>query len=424
MHAVSVHDPHEAIRGVFRTESARLVAGLVRLVRDVGLAEELAQDALVAALEQWPTSGIPTAPGAWLYVTARRRALNVLKRNALLARKHEQLLPLEHEREQEHPDLDAKIEGEVGDDMLRLVLIACDPVLPIEGRIALTLRLLGGLSTAEIARAFLLPEPTIAQRIVRAKRTLGETRPPFEVPRGAELARRLASVRDVVYLIFNEGYAATSGDDLMRLELCEDALRLGRILVQLVDNDAETHGLLALMELQQSRAATRIDEAGDPVLLTNQDRDRWDKALIVHGLAELERAERLAESSGGYTLQASIAACHAGARSAGDTDWTRIVSLYGALEALVASPVVRLNRAVAVAMAQGPAAGLRELDALSEEGSLRNYHLLPSARAHLLEQLGRTEEARVEFERAALLTENLRQRARLLDRARPPRARS
>jgi RNA polymerase sigma-70 factor (ECF subfamily) len=418
MHAVSAPDPHEAIRGVFRTESARLVASLVRLVRDVGLAEELAQDALVAALEQWPLSGIPTTPGAWLYVAARRRGLNELKRSALVARKHNQLLPLEREREQEHPDLEAKIEGDVGDDVLRLILIACDPSLPIEGRIALTLRLLGGLSTVEIARAFLLPEATIAQRIVRAKRTLGETRPPFEVPRGADLALRLASVRDVVYLIFNEGYAATSGDDLMRLELCDDALRLGRMLVQLVGNDAETHGLLSLIELQQSRAATRVDEAGDPVLLMDQDRARWDGPLIEHGLAELDRAEDLGSSPGRYTLQASIAACHARARSAAETDWTRIASLYGALEALAPSPVVRLNRAMAVAMAEGPAAGLRALDALSEEGSLRSYHLLPSARAHLLEQLGRTEEARVEFERAASLTENLRQRARLLDRAR------
>jgi RNA polymerase sigma factor (sigma-70 family) len=415
---VSVHDPHEAIRKVFRAESARLVAGLVRLVRDVGLAEELAQDALVAALEQWPESGIPNSPGAWLQAAARNRAINVLKRNALVARKHEQLVPLELERQRVAPNLEAKIDDEVGDDVLRLILIACDPALPVETRIALTLRLLCGLTTAEIARAFLVPEPTIAQRIVRAKRTSGEAQLPFEVPRGAQLAERLASVRDVVYLVFNEGYAATTGDDLMRPHLCEDAIRLGRMLVELVHNDAEAHGLLALMELQQSRAATRVDEAGDPVLLMDQDRARWDRQLIEHGLAELERAESLASERGRYMLQAAIAACHARARSAGETDWTRIASIYGDLAAVAPSPVVQLNRAVAVSMAEGPAAGLEALDALAEEPSLRSYHLLPSARAHLLEKLGRLEEARAEFERAASLTENLRQRNRLLERAR------
>jgi RNA polymerase sigma factor (sigma-70 family) len=417
-HVVSVHDPHEAIRNVFRTESARLVGGLVRLVRDVGLAEELAQDALVAALEQWPESGIPNNPGAWLQTAARYRAINVLKRNALVTRKHEQLAPLQLEREQVHPDLEARIDDEVGDDVLRLILIACDPVLPVESRVALTLRLLCGLTTAEIARAFLLPEPTIAQRIVRAKRTLGEAQLPFEVPRGPRLAERLAAVRDVICLVFNEGYAATGGDDLMRPHLCGDALRLGRMLVEFVHDDAEAHGLLALMELQQSRASTRVDEAGDPVLLMDQDRSRWDRDLIEHGLAELSRAEGLANQRARYTQQAAIAACHARARSPGETDWARIASLYGELDAIAPSPVVQLNRAVAISMAEGPEAGLAVLDALADEPSLRGYHLLPSARAHLLEKLGRLAEARAEFERAASLTGNVRQKNRLLERAR------
>ena len=418
MHAVSVHDPHEAIRGVFRTESARLVAGLVRLVRDVGLAEELAQDALVAALEQWPTSGIPTAPGAWLYVTARRRALNVLKRNALLARKHEQLLPLEHEREQEHPDLDAKIEGEVGDDMLRLVLIACDPVLPIEGRIALTLRLLGGLTTDEIARAFLVPEPTIAQRIVRAKRTLTAARVPFEVPRADARAVRLASVLEVIYLIFNEGYSATAGDDWMRPALCEEALRLGRVLSGLVPDESEVHGLVALMEIQASRTHARIDTEGRPVLLLEQDRSRWDLLLIRRGFAALERAQALGGASGPYALQAALAACHARAHTAGQTDWTQIVALYDALAQVSPSPVVELNRAVAVGMAFGPAAALEIVDALAADTALSNYHWLPSVRGDLLAKLGRVEEARAEFERAAAMTRNARERELLLERAR------
>jgi RNA polymerase sigma factor (sigma-70 family) len=416
-HAVSVHDPHEAIRNVFRTESARLVGGLVRLVRDVGLAEELAQDALVAALEQWSESGVPNNPGAWLQTAARYRAINLLKRNALVTRKHEQLAPLEQERERVRPDLEGRIDDEVGDDVLRLILIACDPVLPMGSRVALTLRLLCGLTTAEIARAFLVPEPTIAQRIVRAKRTLGEAQRPFEVPRGQQLAERLASVRDVIYLVFNEGYAATAGDDLMRPHLCEDALRLGRMLVELVHDDAEAHGLLALMELQQSRASTRVDEAGDPVLLMDQDRSRWDRALIEHGLAELSRAESLANRRARFTLQAAIAACHARVGSEGQTDWARIATLYGELDAVAPSPVVQLNRAVAISMTEGPAAGLAVLDALADEPSLRSYHLLPSARAHLLENLGRLAEARAEFERAASMTENLRQRNRLLERA-------
>ncbi len=416
--AVSARDPHEAIRDVFRTESARLVGGLVRLVRDVGMAEEVAQDALVAALEQWPEAGIPNNPGAWLQAVARNRAINVIRRNALVARKHERLAPLELERERVRPDLEAAIDDGVGDDVLRLILIACDPVLPIESRVALTLRLLCGLTTAEIARAFLVPEPTIAQRIVRAKRTLGEARPPFEVPRGPQLAERLASVRDVIYLVFNEGYAATAGDDLMRPHLCEDALRLGRMLVELVQDDAESHGLLALMDLQQSRTSTRVDEAGDPVLLMDQDRTRWDRDLIDRGLAELARAETLGEQRARFTLQAAIAACHARARSPAETDWARITSLYGELDAVAPSPVVRLNRAVALSMAEGPAAGLAVLDALADEESLRTYHLLPSARAHLLEKLGRLPEARAEFERAASMTANARQKNRLLERAR------
>ena len=341
----------------------------------------------------------------------------MLKRNALVSRKHEQLAPLEAERERAHPDLAAKIDGDVGDDMLRLILIACDPVLPMEGRIALTLRLLCGLTTEEIARAFLVPEPTIAQRIVRAKRTLGEARLPFEVPRGGQLVERLASVRDVICLVFNEGYAATAGDDLMRPHLCDDALRLGRMLVELVPDDAEAHGLLALMELQQSRASTRVDEAGDPVLLPDQDRARWDHRLIEHGLAELARAEALAGKRGRYALQAAIGACHARAPSAGETEWGQIASLYGELAEVAPSPVVELNRAMAIAMAEGPAAGLTVVEALLGEPALRAYHLLPSARAHLLEKVGRLEEARVEFERAAALTENIRQRRRLLERA-------
>jgi RNA polymerase sigma-70 factor (ECF subfamily) len=415
---VSAHEPHVAIRDVFRTESARLVGALVRLVRDVGLAEELAQDALVAALEQWPGSGIPNNPGAWLQAAARNRAINMLKHNALVARKHEQLAPLEIERERLRPDLEAKIDDKVGDDVLRLILIACDPVLPMESRIALALRLLCGLTTSEIARAFLVPEPTIAQRIVRAKHVLGDAQLSFEVPRGQQLADRLGSVRDVIYLVFNEGYAATAGDDLMRPHLCEDALRLGRMLVELVHDDAEAHGLVALMNLQQSRAATRLDETGDPVLLMDQERARWDQQLIAQGLAKLERAESLASPRGKYTLQAAIAACHARARSAQETDWGRIASLYRELAAGAPSPVVQLNRAMAVSMAEGPAAGLEILDVLADEPSLRGYHWLPSARAHLLEKLGRREEAREEFTRAAFLTENLRQRNRLLDRAR------
>lgn len=414
---MSAPDTHGIIRAVFRAESARIVAGLVRLVRDVGLAEELAQDALVAALEQWPLDGLPDNPGAWLQVTARNRALNVLRRGALVARKHEELAPLEAERERAVPALESMIDDDVGDDMLRLILIACDPILPVEARLALTLRLLGSLTTEEIARAFLVPEPTIAQRIVRAKRTLAEARAPFEVPRGDELAARLSSVFGVIYLVFNEGYAATRGEDLLRPQLCEDALRLGRMLAEVVPSEPEAHGLVALMELQASRSGARVDDAGEPVLLLDQDRARWDARGIERGLAALERAKSLGDGRGSYTLQADIAACHARARVAVDTDWARIASLYGDLVAVAASPVVQLNRAMAVSMAHGPAAGLELVDALASEPSLRRYHLLPSARGDLLAKLGRLDEARVELERAASLTDNARQRVRLLERA-------
>jgi RNA polymerase sigma-70 factor, ECF subfamily len=399
---VSAPDTHDTIRAVFRLESARLIAGLVRRVRDVGLAEDLAQDALVSALEQWPESGIPDNPAAWLMAAAKNRAVNAFARSALTARKHEELGPLEAQRQRVVPDLEAKIDDDVGDDMLRLVLIACDPVLPVEARVALTLRLLAGLTTEEIARAFLVPEPTIAQRIVRAKRTLAEAEVPFEVPRGDRLAARLSSVFGVIYLIYNEGYAATQGEDLIRPQLCEDALRLGRMLAELVPQEPEAQGLIALMELQESRSAARVDDAGEPVLLLEQDR---------------RRAHALGDGRGPYTLQAAIAACHARAQTAADTDWKRIAELYGDLAEAAPSPVVRLNRAMAVSMASGAAAGLELVDALASEPSLRRYHLLPSARADLLAKLGRFEEARAEFERAASLTENARQIARLLVRA-------
>ncbi len=414
---MSAKDTHDTIVAIFRTESARVIAGLVRVVRDVDLAEELAQDALVAALTQWPEGGIPDNPGAWLQAVAKNRAVNALRRNALLARKHEELGHLEADREMVAPDLEAKIDDAVEDDMLRLVLIACDPVLPMEARVALTLRLLGGLTTDEIARAFLVPEPTVAQRIVRAKRTLAEARVPFEVPRGERLAVRLSSVFAVIYLVYNEGYSATKGDDLIRPQLCEDALRLGRMLAELVPDEPEAHGLVALMELQQSRSAARVDEAGDPVLLLEQDRARWDRRLIEHGLAALVRAESLGKERGRYTLQAAIAACHARAATPGETDWQAIAGLYGTLAQIAPSAVVELNRAMAVSMAFGPAAGLGIIDSLASEPSLQRYHLLPSARADLLAKLGRFDEARAQFEHAASLTDNARQRARLLERA-------
>ena len=418
---VGATETHDTIRTVFRQEWARLVASLVRLVRDVGQAEELAQDALVAALQQWPETGIPDNPGAWLQTAAKNRAVNVLRRSALVARKHEGIAHLEAQREAAVPDLEKEIDDAVGDDMLRLVLIACDPILPVEARVALTLRLLGGLTTEEIARAFLVPEATVAQRIVRAKRALATAGRPFEVPRGEDLAARLSSIFGVIYLIYNEGYAATQGDDLIRPQLCDDALRLGRMLAELVPDEPEAHGLVALMELQASRAAARVDAAGDPVLLADQDRARWHSLLCGRGRSALGRAEALGGGGKGdrgrYTLQAAIAACHARARTAEETDWARIAALYGELAVLVPSPVVQLNRAMAVSMVDGPTAGLALVEALREEPSLRDYPFLPAARADLLVKLGRHEEARAEFERAAALTVNARQKARLEERA-------
>ena len=411
-------DAHRAIETVWRIESARLIAGLTRIVHDVGLAEDLAQDALVAALEQWPESGVPSNPGAWLMATAKHRAIDFLRRDKLLERKHQQVaLDLEAIQERAVPDLDAALDDNVGDDLLRLVFISCHPVLSMEARVALTLRLLGGLTTDEIARAFLVAEPTIAQRIVRAKRTLSEAHVPFEVPRGEEFTARLESVLQVLYLVFNEGYSATAGDDWMRPQLCEDALRLGRILVGLVPNEAEVHGLVALMEIQASRSRARVGPSGEPILLLDQDRARWDHLLIGRGLAALERAQRLSATAGPYTLQAAIVACHARARTGDETDWQAIVAIYDALAGLAPSPVVELNRAVAVAMAFGPASGLELVNALTADPALKNYHLLPSVRGDLLSKLGRTEEARVEFERAAAMTRNARERELLLARA-------
>jgi RNA polymerase sigma-70 factor (ECF subfamily) len=416
--AVKAADLRSAIDAVWRIESARLIAGLTRMVRDVGVAEDLAQDALVAALERWPETGVPDNPGAWLMATAKRRAIDLYRRDKLLERKHEQLgHELEARQEMAVPDLDAAIDDDIGDDLLRLVFTACHPVLSTEARVALTLRLLGGLTTDEIARAFLVAEPAIAQRIVRAKKTLRESGVPFEVPNGAELGARLASVLEVVYLIFNEGYSATGGDDWVRPALCEDALRLGRILAELAPAEAEVHGLVALMEIQASRLRARVGPSGEPVLLLDQDRGRWDQLLIHRGLAALERAEALGGEPGPYRLQGAIAACHARAKTAKDTDWARIVRLYAALAHVMPSPVVELNRAVAVAMAAGPAAGLELVDALTSDPSLQGYHLLPSIRGDLLAKLGRVEEARAEFERAASLTRNARERAFLIQRS-------
>jgi RNA polymerase sigma factor (sigma-70 family) len=396
-----------------------LIAGLAHIVRDVGLAEELAQDALVAALEQWPVSGIPAKPGAWLMGTAKHRAIDLLRRRKSLERKHEQLGHelLGAQQELAEREFDAAIEDDMGDDLLRLIFTACHPVLSTDARVGLTLRLLGGLTTEEIARAYLVPEATVAQRIVRAKRTLAEARVPFEVPRGAELAARLSSVLEVVYLIFNEGYSATAGDAWLRPELCEDALRLGRILAELVPAEAEVHGLVALMEIQASRLRARLGPSGEPVLLLDQNRGRWDQLLIRRGLAALDRAEQLGGALGPYALQAAIAACHARARIPAETDWPRIAALYDALAQLTPSPVVELNRAVALAMAFGPAAGLELVDELTSEPSLRSYYLLPSVRGDLLVKLDRFDEARVEFERAASLTRNARERTLLLERA-------
>jgi RNA polymerase sigma-70 factor (ECF subfamily) len=415
---VTATETHRTIDAVWRIESARLIAGLTRIVRDVGLAEDLAQDALVAALEQWPESGIPDKPGAWLMATAKHRAFDLLRRDKMLERKHVEVgHELEARQEMAAPDLDAAIDDQVGDDLLRLVFISCHPVLSSEARVALTLRLLGGLTTEEIARAFLVPEPTIAQRIVRAKRTLAEAHVPFEVPRGDELAARLSSVLEVLYLVFNEGYSATAGDDWMRPQLCEEALRLGRVLAELVPQEPEVHGLVALMEIQASRSRARVGLSGEPILLLEQDRGRWDQLLIRRGLAALERAGELGGVNGPYALQAAIAACHARAHTASETDWARIAALYGDLVQLVPSPVVELNRAVAMAMAFGPAVGIELVDALGSEPSLKNYHLLPSVRGDLLSKLGRLDEARAEFERAASLTRNERERALLLERA-------
>jgi RNA polymerase sigma factor (sigma-70 family) len=414
---VTAADTHRAIDAVWRIESARLIAGLARIVRDVGLAEELAQDALVTALERWPESGVPDNPGAWLMTTAKNRALDLFRRNKLLERKHEELgRDLEIQREVAMPDLEA-LDDDIGDDLLRLMFTACHPVLSTEARVALTLRLLGGLTTEEIARAFLVPEPTVAQRIVRAKRALSDAQVPFEVPRGAERAARLSSVLEVLYLVFNEGYSATAGEDWVRPALCEDALRLGRILAELAPKEPEVHGLVALMEIQASRLHARVGPSGEPVLLLDQDRARWDRLLIRRGLASLERAERLGGAFGPYALQAAIAACHARARTGEETDWVRIAALYAQLARLTPSPVVELNRAVAVAMAFGPAAGLELVDELASEPSLQGYHLLPSVRGDLLAKLGRWEEARADLERAATLTKNARERALLLERA-------
>jgi RNA polymerase sigma factor (sigma-70 family) len=410
---------HSTIDAVWRIESARLIAGLTRIVRDVGVAEELAQDALVAALERWPESGVPDNPGAWLMATAKHRAIDYFRRNKLLERKHEELgRELKTQQEAAVANFEITQDDDIGDDLLRLVFVSCHPVLSTEGRVALTLRLLGGLTTQEIARAFLAPEPTIAQRIVRAKRTLSEARVPFEVPRGPELAERLSSVLEVIYLVFNEGYSATSGEDWMRPGLCEDALRLGRILAELVPNEPEVHGLVALMEIQASRSRARLGPQGEPILLLDQDRGRWDQLLIRRGFAALQRAEDLGGGLGPYALQAAIAACHARARTADETDWKRIASLYDALARLMPSPIVELNRAVALAMAFGPTAGLELVDTLATEPSLKAYHLLPSVRGDFLFKLGRFAEAQAEFERAATLTQNARERELLLDRAR------
>ena len=411
-------DIHRTIEAVWRIESARLIAGLARMLRDVGLAEELAQDALVAALERWPESGVPDNPGAWLMTTAKHRAIDQLRRKKLIERKHEALA---HEPEFEPADgrleLETMLDDDIGDDLLRLIFTACHPVLSAEARAALTLRLLGGLTTDEIARAFLVPEPTIAQRIVRAKRTLSDKQIPFEVPRGEERDERLASVLEVIYLIFNEGYAATSGDDWMRPELCNEAMRLGRILAGLAPQETEVLGLMGLMEIQASRLRARTTATGEPILLPQQDRSRWDPLLIQRGLTALARIEKLGGASGPYALQAAIAACHARARTAEDTDWTRIAALYGALLQVMPSPVVELNRAVAVAMASGPGAGLALVDALADEPLLRNYHLLPSVRGDLLSRLQRYDEAHHEFERAASLARNACERSFLQRRA-------
>lgn len=415
--AVTATDIHRTVDAVWRIESPKLIAGLMRIVRDLGLAEDLAQDALVAALEQWPESGVPDNPGAWLMAAAKHRAIDSFRRNQLLSRKHEELGRDVEARQMAMPDFDANLDDHIGDDLLSLMFISCHPVLSAEARTALTLRLLGGLTTDEIARAFLAPEATIAQRIVRAKRTLSDGKVPFEIPRGTELTSRLSSVLEVIYLIFNEGYSATAGDNWIRPALCEEAVRLGRVLAELAPREPEVHGLVALMEIQASRAKARVGPTGEPILLFDQDRGKWDQLLIHRGLLALERAERSGARRGPYTIQAAIAACHARARTPEETDWERIVGLYDELAELAPSPVVQLNRAVAVAMASGPAAGFELTEKLTTESSLRNYHLLPSVRGDLLTKLGRLAEARAEFERAATLTQNARERDLLLARA-------
>jgi RNA polymerase sigma-70 factor (ECF subfamily) len=415
--AVTATDIHRTIQAVFRIEQAKLIAGLARITRDVGLAEELAQDALVSAIEEWPRTGVPDRPGAWLTAAAKHRAIDHFRRKKLAEHKHGEIAREQQSLEGDMPDFEGALDDDIGDDLLRLIFTACHPVLSQEARVALTLRLLGGLTTDEIARAFLVAEPTIAQRIVRAKRTLSDARVPFEVPHGDERGVRLASVLEVIYLIFNEGYAATAGHDWMRLELCDEALRLGRILAGLAPLEPEVHGLVALMEIQASRFGARTGPDGEPILLLDQNRARWDQLLIRRGLAALALAEALGGAPGPYQLQAAIAACHARARTAELTDWPRIVELYGALAGLSPSPVVELNRAVAVSMASGPAAGLELVDRLSAVPALKAYHLLPSVRGDLLSKLGRHGEARAEFERAASLTRNDRERALLLARA-------
>jgi RNA polymerase sigma factor (sigma-70 family) len=416
--AVTATDTHRTIEAVWKIEAPRLIGGLTRLVRDVGLAEDLAQDALLAALERWPEAGVPDNPAAWLMAAAKHKAIDRLRRDKRLREKHAEIeRALESSQTRAGDLVDVSLDDPVGDDVLRLMFIACHPVLAPEARVALTLRLLGGLATPEIARAYLVPEATVAQRIVRAKRTLADANVPFEVPRGEELEARLASVLEVIYLVFNEGYSATAGEDWMRPALCEDALRLGRILAELLPREPEVHGLVALLEIQASRAPARVGPSGEPILLLDQDRSRWDPLLIHRGLAALERVEALGGSDGPYALQAAIAACHARARTAGETDWSRIASLYGRLAERAPSPIVELNRAVAIGMAFGPAAALERVDAIAAEPALRSYHLLPSVRGDLLAKLGRPEEARVEFERAASMTRNDRERRLLLDRA-------
>jgi RNA polymerase sigma factor (sigma-70 family) len=415
--AVTATDIHRTIDAVWGIESPKLIAGLMRIVRDLGVAEDLAQDALVAALEQWPEAGVPDNPGAWLMATAKHRAIDFFRRNQLLIRKHEELGRDVETRQMAMPDFNANLDDNIGDDLLSLMFISCHPVLSTEPRTALTLRLLGGLTTDEIARAFLSSEPTIAQRVVRAKRTLSDAKVPFEVPRGADLTSRLSSVLEVIYLIFNEGYSATAGDNWIRPALCEEAIRLGRVLAELAPREPEVHGLVALMEIQASRAKARVGPTGEPILLFDQDRGKWDQLLIHRGIAALDRAEKLNARLGPYTIQAAIAACHARAHTPEDTDWGRIVSLYDELAELIPSPVVQLNRAVAVAMASGPAAGFELTEKLTAESSLKNYHLLPSVRGDLLTKLGRLAEAYAEFKRAASLTQNARERDLLLARA-------